>query len=224
MGTICSLNLHAGEPERYVDPDGTMTTPPSGIHIVPDSQIKQRKQELTKEGYIYSNDPNPKTLMNIKDLATKEIKENIDNKDPVDTHLKKNYTEIDLAFPFKGIPLVDKNKIIGYAAALSYEKGKGWLGIAGFFEDDSFGICKLSLYNIHLSHGGANFGESTVDYAVNKKPTTASVTGNPHIGFLYDVAWYDNTYIHELQCAKMDLDKQQIRKMIEFANKIDPHI
>lgn len=225
-----SLGVFAAEIGNHTyDPDNTLPEPVRGIQIVPDDQISgteamkkaaaQNLKEFNENGYSYSDSTYPRELLKIKYESISEIKENKKNTDPYDTHLKANASEIKLAFPFNGVPFLKAGNVIGFAPAGGYNNG--WTGIKEFFTDNQLGTCSLTLYNISLSNGGARLGKSFVTYKVNKKPTTLSVEGNINSGFLYTVAWYDNTFIHCLECANMIFDRNITSQMIGYSQRID---
>jgi len=212
------------------DPSKELPQPISGIHIVPDSELvttKSMKQEeilnlkqQKEKGYIAFDSTYPRELLNTKYRALSEIKANKDNKDPGDTHLKEKISEIKLAFQYNGIPFIKTTNIIGFAAIGGYIDN-GWTGVKEFFNDTRLGTCTLSLYNIGVSHGGVKLGKSTVTYVVNSKPTTINVEGSINSGFMYRVSWFDNTFIHDLECANMNFDKEITTTMIDYARLID---
>lgn len=214
------------------DPSKELPKPVSGIHVVPDSDLtmtESMRKEATfklkqqnKNGYVESDSPYPRQLLTTKYRAASEIKENKGNKDPYDTHLKENISEIKLAFSYNGIPFVKPSNVIAFAAIGGYKDG--WTGVKEFFTDPNLGTCTLSLYNIALGHGGARLGKSTVKYVVNNKPTTISVEGSINSGFMYRVSWFDNTFIHDLECANMNFDKKITITMIDHAKLIDKSI
>ena len=50
---------------------------------------------------------------------------------------------------------------------------------------------------------------------------TTEVYGSKLTGTTYNVSWYDNTYIHELECASLSYDKSMLVKMFAFASLVD---
>lgn len=211
------------------DPSNELPKPVSGIHVVPDSALTRteamikkdafRLKQQNKKGYVESDSGSPRQLINIKYSAKDEIKANKSNTNPYDTHLKENINEIKLAFPFSGINFIKKENVIGYAAGGGYRNG--WTGIKEIFTDAKLGTCSFSLFNIALSHGGARLGKSVVKYDVNKKPTIINVEGSINSGFMYRVSWFDNTFIHDFECANMNFDKNITVTMIDYARLID---
>jgi len=93
-----------------------------------------------------------------------------------------------------------------------------------FFSDTKLGVCSLTLYNIALSKGGARLAKSAVTYKVNKKPTAISVEGSVNAGYLYTIAWYDNTFVHVLECANMDYNQNQIMAMTDLSRQVDSEL
>jgi hypothetical protein len=77
------------------------------------------------------------------------------------------------------------------------------------------------LLNIALSNGGAFIPEEMARYDINKKLTTVDVEGSEKMGFLYNVTWFDNTFIHELECTQKIYDATIVDHMITWAKKHD---
>lgn len=201
-----------------------------GIQIVPlDKQAlpaKLKKDILTKQaqenlnGYQLNNGENALFLLNIKRNAPQEIAESRKKSNDVyDTHLKSNYSEIKLAFPFKGLPSIDEKDIIGYAAIGSFVKEndkEGWTGIRAFF-NSSMGTCSYSYMEIQA----VQLAQETTEYLVNKKPSNKLIEGNLNSGFVYSVNWYTDNSMKTLECANKKLDQEIMKNVISLANKVD---
>ncbi len=50
---------------------------------------------------------------------------------------------------------------------------------------------------------------------------TVDVEGSEKTGFLYNVSWFDNTFIHELECTQKTYDATMVDHMITWAKKHD---
>lgn len=205
-------------------PDKGLEIIPLKNMAIPDSYKKElslRMQEEKTKGYYETNSSYARYLLGKKKNFHGELSEFKNNRDPSDTHLKKQISDLKLAFAFNGIP-IPKENIMGYAAIGAWTEN-GWTGIKTFFEDKNFGICSYSLFNISLSHGAVQLNNETTEYIVNKKPSSANVEGSVDSGFLYEINWFDKTYVHFLQCAKPRYELI-IQKLVDFANQIDTYV
>ncbi|OGT41060.1 MAG: hypothetical protein A3F42_03850 [Gammaproteobacteria bacterium RIFCSPHIGHO2_12_FULL_37_34] len=177
-------------------------------------------QELKSKGYISSDTTNAQYLLNIKNLAPSEIKMYQSSKNPYDTHLKQSITQIPLAFLYTGISGVTPEHIIGFAPTGTYIK-TGWTGIKEVFEDDQLGVCSLNIENRQLVNMQIRINSERLSYAVNSKPTTTQVEGNPKSGYRYSVFWTSGKYECNLDCSNKDFDSSLLNKVIAYADKID---
>lgn len=195
-----------------------------GIQIVPllkqqipvemKQEIIAKRNEENNKGYRETNAENVQFLLNIKRIATQELKAASVN-DVYDTHLKSNFSSIKLAFPFKGISVIENKDVIGYAAIGSYKEG--WTGIREFFSNPTLGNCAYSYMGIKA----VQLAEETTEYLVNKKPSNKVIEGNLNLGFLYTLNWYTNDSMHTLECANKSFNSEIMSKMIKLANIID---
>jgi hypothetical protein len=200
-----------------------------GINIVPlaelnaptdmKNQILAYEKVRATKGYRDTNDTdeNVVSLFKLQENAKEEIAKFDNNKNPYDTHLKSSASKIKLAFYFSGIPKISKDNVIGYAAAGSYSKGKGWEGIVEFITDSKLGICSYTTYKI----GKVIFDKEKTEYLVNNKLTDKDVAGNWNVGFMYTVNWYTSNRFMSLECANKMYEPANISKMISLAKEID---
>lgn len=200
-----------------------------GINIMPmteinipstmKNQILKNKKAFTTQGFdnTDSTDQNVISLFQLEKSAKEEIKQFDNNPNPYDTHLKSSPSKINLAFNFKGIPNIENQNIIGYAAVGGYIKGKGWDGIVEFISSEKLGICSYTTYKIEK----VILDKETTEYLVNKKPSNKSIAGNWNTGFLYTVNWYTNNRLMTLKCANKRFKPTLIKNMVEVANNID---
>lgn len=72
-----------------------------------------------------------------------------------------------------------------------------------------------------LSHGGVRLIAEDLDYDINGKPTHYMVRGNDTTGYTYYATWYDQTYIHNLQCATESFKADGADKLLSLAINID---
>ncbi|HLB41915.1 MAG TPA: hypothetical protein VJN02_03505 [Gammaproteobacteria bacterium] len=197
---------------------------------IPDSikqDLQKRKQEQDTKGYYETNSDYAGYLLNLKKVAPQEIKSFRSNPDAYDTHLKSDYKEIKLAFPFKIPNGVNPKDIVGYAAAGGYVKKaaenhpEGWTGIGTYFTSENIGSCGYSFFNLALTHGGVDLNNDFTTYRVNKKASTETIEGNHKQGFVYSLSWYTKDTMSKLECANLNFDKEIMNKMVILANKID---
>lgn len=203
-----------------------------GINIMPmaeinipsamKSQILKTKKALSTKGFdeTTETDQSVISLFKLQRNAKEEIKQFDNDKNPYDTHLKSSASKISLAFNFNGIPNIEKENIIGYAAAGGYAKGKGWDGIVEFISDPKLGICSFTTYKIEK----VILDKETTEYLVNNKPSNKSVAGNWNEGFLYTINWYTPERLMSLECTNKMFAPSLIKKMIGLANNIDKQV
>lgn len=204
-----------------------------GIHLLPANEIYFSSHKVKKEEVIYDNSENPfrDKLLKFREEGFNYYRAEAILKSPsitaihsykevrVETDMQPSYDLIPLAFEYKGIPRQDKNKIVGYAPALSQVDGK-WTGIGSYFLNPELGSCHYVIYNIKLTGGGAELPSELVSYDVNNKPTISKIVVNDNSDAVYMIDWYDNTFIHKLQCAnKHDIDL--FEKILKLAKILD---
>lgn len=185
---------------------------------------KIKKFQIEKNGYYATNhmDNYILFLKGIQGKALKEIKAYKGIIDKNDTHLKQSANEIKLAFPFKKLP-IDEGNIIAYTPVGSYVKSpEGWNGIKIFFHNKNIGnVCAYEFTDLNLSNGGVLMSKEGISNNVNNKPTVVSVEGNPSLGYIYSVAWYNNIKVSRIDCLSNKVDKSITEKILRLANKID---
>lgn len=213
-----SINIYANpsNPLPTKDPD-ILPTSNMNIPETHQSDLIKREIEQKDNGFIESYNESAKFLLNLKENSSNEIQTKRDNKEIDYNHLKNNLPQ--LAFTFKTLKAINKDKIIGYAPIGNFVD-KGWTGIKIFFSDQDLGNCSYSIFNLKLSHEEAPLNQ-TNEYLVNNKPSSTMVEGTSHSGFLYSLNWFTTEEIKQLECADMHLDKMKMQKMIILANKID---
>jgi hypothetical protein len=202
-----------------------------GIHIVPLEQINipaEIKQNIkinlsntknNKYDYENTDSQRAKNLLNIKERAHDDFvnAHKYAKYGVYDTSMKHSYKEIKLSIPFEGIKGVPEKDIIGYAAINSFVQDKGWNGIRVFFSNDKLGNCSYQYYKII----SVMLAEENVEYLVNKKPGSKSISGNQNTGFNYNVTWYEDDANGILDCANKDFKPEIMDGVIKLANVID---
>lgn len=226
IGFIFPSLLNAASIEETASP---FPSAKKGINIMPISemnipsvmknQILKTKNALASNGFdeTTETDQGVISLFALKRTAKEKVKQFDNEKNPYDTHLKSAASKINLAFNFKEIPNIEKQDILGYAAAGGYAKGKGWDGIVEFISDSKLGVCSYTTYAIEK----VILDKETTEYVVNGKPSNKSIAGNWNTGFLYTVNWYDPARLMTLECANKMFDFSLMSKMIELARAID---
>lgn len=189
---------------------------------IPDAlkkELIERKVQQETKGYYETTPRYADYLKSVKSIAKREIRA-FSKADQYDTHLKSSYKDILLAFDYVPKKDIDNEQTIAYAPIGSYVKEKGWTGIKVIFEKD-FGTCSYSYFNLKLSNGFVDLNQDFTTYKVNKKPSTESVEGNKHDGFVYSLDWYTKDSMSQLECLNSKFDKSIMQKLIALANKID---
>src|SRR3990167_43437 len=221
---ICPVLSNANDTDPFPEEN-------KGIQIISLSKMNlpnEFKKEISNnliqqkiKGYKTSNDESISFLLKLPEKAPQEIAEFKNNKNPMDTHLKSNIAEIKLAFNFNKISAIKEEDILGYAAIGSYlkrnKKDLGWSGLRVFFSDKTLGVCSYSLMKIQA----VQLTKETIQYLVNNKPSDSIIEGNYTIGFIYSLNWYTNDTMSTLDCANNNFNKNNMKKLIALANKID---
>lgn len=175
-------------------------------------KIREKYQKSLKQikskGYIDEPSSNAQSLLALRQKESQAMKE-----------LVQDLAQLKLAFPFQGLAFIKKEDIIGYAGYTGWDNG--WLGISEFFNAPDLGVCNFTRYNMKLSHGGVRLVADEMAYIINNKPSDYSVRGNNATGYLYDVTWYDPTYIQGLQCASEAFNPAGMDRVFRLANQID---
>lgn len=197
----------------------------SGVNIVADEKIDYHEpaniralkaHQIKTLGYVEADAPAAKKLLGIKKFvptSEKQVKS-----DPNYYWLRKNAFDIKLAFPFNGV--TDPAHRLGFVPAGTTVKSD-WTGIAEFFEHNEFGTCSITLLDIQASHMGIKMSKDDVSYRVNNYPTVTSIEGNKKTGFLYAITWATPTFSKILECARETFDKNQMGKMLAYANTLE---
>lgn len=175
-------------------------------------QVILHKQQLKTKGYVEHDLSTPKIML---DMVKRGVNFNASN-NPEDTRLKKNISDIKLAFSYTP----KTSHPLGFAPIMAYVKN-GWTGVKEFFKEDNIGVCSLWTYNLGLSNGKAYLIKGTFTDDINGKPTTTYVEGSMNTGFLYSISWEDGMYSKYLQCANMNYNKEITQKMIALAKELD---
>jgi hypothetical protein len=177
-------------------------------------------EQLKTRGYIEEDSEYPRKLISMTHKDSLLWATASDNNNPYDTHLKKDISQIRLAFPYKGIISTESNEVFAYAAIGTW-KDNGWTGIKEFFGKKGVGICTLSTYHTKLSNMRTRVVAEFARYDVNNKLTTVVVSGNSNSGFLYRIRWRDSFLIRDLECAKMDYKPEITNELVAYSRILD---
>ncbi len=214
--------------EGPVDIFKDLPKPGTGVTIVPASKAVCPNDEYfhgNNHDYKLSHSTYPLELLKLADeKAFHEAYLKSDfymtNSDPHDTHLKKNLSQIRLAFPFKKLKAVKNKELLGFAAGGSWLKPAGWSDIVEYFKREDLGVCNFVQHSMKLTRGAIWLKENVVTYDVNGLVTWYFVKGSEETGFLYTLKWYDDEFSYSLECARKDFLPEQRAVMVEFGKKI----
>lgn len=171
-------------------------------------KFQKEKREMQANGYAYSTMEDPQGIFSIEYTQWNEFPTR-----------KQRASDIKLAFPYSGLHFISDENNMGYYETYIYKQG--WLGIGQYFKDDGLGICNYERLNLKLSTASIRLIQEDLTYVVNNKPTQYIVRGSDETGFSAYVDWYDETYIHQLQCGSKQLHADFIHKAIDLAVRID---
>jgi hypothetical protein len=221
-----TMPLAAVATEQKINP-----LPKNGIHVVPLSsmdipeayknEVIANAKEQREKGYVEKESQYGQFLLSLPKRAEQEIKSFKVSNNPGDSHLKADFSQIKLAFPFNGLSSINKKDVIGYAPIGGWNNG--WTGIKVFFKQNK-SICSYSYFDFAASHGAAQLNEESASKDINGKTTYIDVEGNYNTGFLYGVTWFGENSMHKMECANMMYDKSLTNKTINLAQHVDKEI
>lgn len=198
-----------------------LITADSGLQVVPASKValipgkdEQRQKflneqyEMKKNGYVKGSSTEIQSMLAMRypEYLTKK-------------GLKDKLSDVKLAFSYPGLYFIPENNVIGYTGFIGWDNG--WLGISQYFTTNDFAVCNYTRQNMKLSHGGVRLIAEDVEYIINNKPSNHIVKGNDAAGYLYYTAWYDQTYIHNLECVTERFKEDGVENLIHLAIEID---
>ena len=173
----------------------------------------KQKNAMKSVGYVLKSN---QVIDDIKNLKT-SVDTDLSNTDssPNDTRWKKTYKDFKLTWkytPFKSI------KILAYAPSGGYDQA--WTGILHAIKyGDNY--CLYKITDIKASHSSINLIIEDITRKVNGKPTMEWVEGNADDGFLYQIDWFDDNFLHELQCVDSIYSKDKLEYFINLARMLD---
>ncbi len=183
--------------------------------------------EQQKNGYVNDNEPRAKELMNLKHVASYQLKKYKSVFSSESTHIRASSDELKLAYTFVGVPAEEMSLNIGVAPYGAYksvkngDEGDGWDGAVQFFDKKGIGSCAFTEHDRKLAHSGVELIKELVTYDIQNKPTVVLVKGTKETGFVYKIKWYDNTFSRELECANPEFSQQLRTDIIALANRIE---
>lgn len=184
------------------------------------SNLWQAKQLNAKENNIqaiYSE--RAEELLQMNAAVSGQGLFNADNTDLNSTILRKNISDINMAYAFNPVPSRDVSKQYGFAACGTFNQG--WTGVTEFFQKQALGSCAYTEYNFELAHATAKVEEASAGEDINHKVTTVHVEGTKDSGYVYTVAWMDATFFRTLECANKDYSVDTKAQVIALAQRID---
>lgn len=200
--------------------------PDSGIVIVPSTELPQLpKEQLSAineyklHGFENTKSEDAIQLLSLDRNNLLREKSYISDQNPYDTHLKKNLSQIKLAFDFHEISFIDEMNVIGFAVMGTWLNG--WTGVSEAFVNKELGICDYSKLNLKLGHGAAKIAQENVTYDINGHPSITYVEGNNDFGYAYKVSWFDDIFYHTVKCALKKYDKDELNNVIKLSKLID---
>lgn len=204
--------------------------PDGGVQVIPEKQMssyKDSKARLVKEkadikkyGYIRRDVPEVQSLLNAH-IAAKNAFSNGGTGSSSHSEMQKSVDDIEMAYPYRGVPVGSVTKIIGAVPSVTYIKGQGWAGAAEIFEKGGLGNCIYRQNNLKFSHGSIIVAREKATYDVNSKVTIKEIIGTPKQGFIYHVEWHDSNFFNDLDCANKIFDKNLLKAAVEMATQID---
>lgn len=216
--------------KAYLEKQGA-PVPDGGIKIIPENEMSQyqvfkeqrlqNKNDIAKLGYINKTHPEIDKFLNLKMIATHDLKKNEINYSPTSTHLRHSINELKMAYTFVGVPQNQMSEFIGVAPYLTYIKGQGWVGAIQLFVSENIGNCSFSENNIKLSHGSIVIAKEDVRNDINGKTTTVEINGTKETGFVYTVEWFDPIFFRKLECGNKVYSQDITKKVIQLAKSID---
>ena len=214
--------------KRWMQGQG-LPQPDGGITLKPASQLPHYEQlkegmetdnlSIKKYGYIKRNSPEIQSLLNYKKGNKKFSSKNLTAS--ADTGLFHTISDIQIAYPYYGVPASAMTKELAVAPAATCREGKGWTGAAQIFEKAGIGICNYNEMNAKLSHSSVFVAQETATYDINGKVTQKYARGEENEGFIYRVKWYDDRIYHELECAQSNFSPETMQAVVNLAIAID---
>lgn len=206
-----------------------LPVPDGGIVLKPTSQlphyeklkdsIENDKASIKKYGYVKKSSPEVQSLLNFtkgnKQFSPKNLTVS------ADSGLFRSINDIQMAYPYYGVPASAMTKELAVGPAGTYIQGKGWTGAAQIFEKAGIGICNYSEMNAKLNHSSVFLQQETVTYDINGKVTQKYIAGEESGGFMYRVDWFDDNIYHELNCAQPAFSSETMPAVIKLAIAID---
>lgn len=167
-----------------------LPVPDGGITLKSVSQLPQYEklkasidsdnESIKKYGYIKRNSSEAQSLLNFTKGNKKFSPKNMTAS--ADTGLYSSINDIQMAYPYYGVPMSAMTKELAVAPAGTFLPGKGWTGAAQIFEKAGIGTCNYNEMNVKLNHSSAFVAQETVTYDINGKVTQKYTTGEENKG------------------------------------------
>lgn len=212
---------------RIVDAKTVLRNSKNEYYASKINQYLSMHQEQEKNGFVKIPEPRAKELLEFREAANYQYQKYKNEISQASTHLRHSIPELKMAYTFIGVPDSEMDEHIGVAPYGAYKQTKygddsdGWDGAVQFFVNKDLGTCEFKEHNMKLAHGGVELIQDLVSYDISNKPSVILVKGSEETGYLYKVAWYDNTFSRELACANKTYSPLTKHKVIELATKIE---
>lgn len=219
----------SGKPVGEIGFD-TMPVIPEGVTILPKAQnfhfklppeLQKSEDNKKRLGYFQKRSDEAIELLSMRKsiFIAPEAEKYYYSNEVEDTHLKKNLSQIKLAFDYKPLSFVSPQESVGFGAYMGYENG--WIGIVEMFKYKDMGICKYFKNNARLNHSAIQLSKEDIRFYINEKPAFDVISGRQKDGFAYTVTWYSNDYFQTIICASEKLDLKLIDEVKKLALLID---
>ncbi len=193
--------------------------------------IKARKASVANKGYTEEDNFDAARLYADIDRMRADVKANLDNTNPKQTHLRASIDKLQMGYEFNQVPDVFISEIIGFSPWGSYAQGIGWSGggwngAAEFFipKDIPEALCIFNESNLTMTGGTATLFQEVVSKTINDKVSVVDISGNQRTAFSYKIDWWDGHFRHELECIQKTYSKDTIGKVISIAKTLDNSI
>jgi hypothetical protein len=176
-------------------------------------KIAREENEQLEKGYLEGHSAYYDFLRDIEN----EIKYNPSQF----SQLKKSITKLKLVPNLKRVPESVKAISFGYEGAGAFSENAGWNSLTEIFKSKSSDLCMFTHSDLKASNGGYTLSEENAKYDVNGKYSVIQVKGIPHMGFEYNINWFDQLNLYTLTCVNKEFTPELKNKIIDFAIKID---
>jgi hypothetical protein len=176
-------------------------------------KIAREEKEQTEKGYLEGHSAYYEFL--------RDIENEIKYKPNEFSNLKKSFSKLKLVPNLKHVPASLKSKTFGYEGAGAFSETNGWNSLTEIFKSKSSDLCMFTHSDLKASNGGYSLSEENAQYDINGKYTVIEVKGIPHMGFEYNINWFDDLNLYTLTCVNKEFSPEIKQKIIDLAKQID---